>query len=69
MSRMEAKEKRRIIEALILSCSEPISAEKTVLGILAAWGDCPPPDLCPADINGDGVIDFEEILFVLANWS
>ena len=28
MSRMEAKEKRRIIEALILSCSEPISAEK-----------------------------------------
>lgn len=28
MSRMEAKEKRRIIEALILSSSEPISADK-----------------------------------------
>ena len=28
MNRMEAKEKRRIIEALILSSSEPISAAK-----------------------------------------
>ena len=28
MSRMEASEKRRIVEALILSCAEPISAEK-----------------------------------------
>ena len=30
------------------------------------WGKC---DRCPADINEDGVVSFEDILIVLSNWS
>ncbi len=40
-----------------------------ILAVLAAWGPCPPPDLCAeGDTNGDNVVDFQDILNVLGNW-
>ncbi|MBT8486191.1 MAG: hypothetical protein HKO59_01350 [Phycisphaerales bacterium] len=41
-----------------------------LLGLLAAWGRCPPPPAtCHADQTGDGVIDFTDLLVVLAAWT
>ena len=26
------------------------------------WGDCPePPEECPWDFNGDGIVDFQDL--------
>jgi hypothetical protein len=38
-----------------------------LLGLLAAWGPCPPP--CPADLNRDGVVNVTDLLILLANWT
>jgi len=39
-----------------------------LLAVLSAWGQCPPPDLCPEDADGDGIIGFLDLLLVLSNW-
>ena len=40
-----------------------------LLLLIGAWGPCPmPPTRCPADINGDGVVDVVDLLFLLAQW-
>ncbi|MHC5114499.1 MAG: hypothetical protein ACYTGP_08745, partial [Planctomycetota bacterium] len=38
-----------------------------ILGIIGAWGPCPPGD-CPADVNGDGSVGFGDILGVIGAW-
>jgi len=36
---------------------------------LAAWGPCPaPPDDCPADLDGDGLVGITDFLILLGNW-
>jgi hypothetical protein len=38
--------------------------------LLKAWGGCDPlPDTCHADLNGDGVVDVNDLLAVLERWS
>jgi hypothetical protein len=37
--------------------------------MLARWGPCPdPPDPCPADLDGDGTVDYDDFVILLANW-
>ena len=37
--------------------------------MLAAWGPCPgPPDPCPADLDGDGIVGVIDFLILLAKW-
>ena len=38
------------------------------LRLLAHWGSCPEMAGCPADINGDGVVDFLDFAILLGNW-
>ncbi len=38
--------------------------------LIATWGDCPPPpEECPADVDGSGSVDVDDLLALLANWS
>ncbi len=37
-----------------------------ILLILAAWGPC---DGCPEDVDGNNVVDFQDLLVVLKNWT
>ena len=37
-----------------------------LLDVLAAWGKC---QGCPADLDGSGVVDFGDVLILLANWT
>lgn len=43
-----------------------------LLGVIGAWGPCPPPPAsCPADFapgGGDGVVNVTDLLFVISNW-
>jgi hypothetical protein len=32
------------------------------------WNPCPDPCCCPADLNGDGVVDGADLLILLASW-
>jgi len=59
------------IRAMVL-CPADVVADGVVdtldlLALLAAWGDCPPPD-CPADITADGHVDVLDLLQLLAAW-
>ncbi|MCA9291874.1 MAG: hypothetical protein KDA25_12150 [Phycisphaerales bacterium] len=36
--------------------------------ILSSWGPCPIEGPCPADLNGDGVVNIEDVIEFLANW-
>jgi hypothetical protein len=40
-----------------------------LLELLAAWGECPKEGACPADVDGDNDVDFQDILLLLANWT
>lgn len=35
--------------------------------VLKSWGPCFPP--CAADLNGDGVVDVDDLIQVILNWS
>ena len=37
-----------------------------ILTVLTSWGECPQ---CPADLNDDGVVNFDDLLIVLSNWT
>lgn len=39
-----------------------------LLKLLTDWGECPDPDDCRSDFNGDGVVDVQDLLVVLANF-
>ncbi len=41
-----------------------------LLGLLAAWGPCPPPcpPACAADLDGDCAVGITDLLVLLANW-
>ena len=39
-----------------------------LLLLLAAWGECPGGEPCPADFNGDGFVDTADLLLLLAHW-
>ena len=46
-----------------------VTSTKDLLFLLAAWGPCPdPPDPCPADFDGDGIVGTTDLLALLANW-
>ena len=38
------------------------------LRLLADWGPCPETTGCPADLNGDGVVDLLDFAMLLNNW-
>ena len=38
------------------------------LRLLAAWGPCPETTGCPADLNGDSVVDLLDFAMLLDNW-
>jgi hypothetical protein len=40
-----------------------------LLALLSAWGACDNPANCPADLDGDGFVDVNDLLFLLDNWS
>jgi hypothetical protein len=40
-----------------------------LLALLAAWGDCPPAEYCPADVDGSGSVGFADLLRLLSNWT
>ena len=53
----------------------PISAEneeefsQDLLLLLSAWGACPPPpETCPADLDGNDLVDFSDLLALLSAW-
>jgi hypothetical protein len=37
-----------------------------LLGVINAWGICPPP--CPADVDGNGMVNIDDLLFVINHW-
>ncbi len=39
-----------------------------LLQMLAAHGVCPKDDPCPADINCDRRVDFQDLLAIISNW-
>ena len=39
-----------------------------LLAVISAWGECPPVVLCPADVDGSGLIEIADLLTVIANW-
>jgi hypothetical protein len=39
-----------------------------LLLVIAAWGPCPPPNLCEADFNANGVVNIDDLLTVIYNW-
>ena len=40
-----------------------------LLQLLSAFGDCPPADDCPEDLNFDGSVNFSDLLILLSNWA
>jgi hypothetical protein len=37
--------------------------------LLAHWGDCPePPEECPWDLNGDGVVDGLDLMELMGHY-
>lgn len=36
-----------------------------LLGVLGAWGPCPPPGPCAPDVDGSGSIDFDDLFIVV----
>ncbi len=40
-----------------------------LVALLASWGPCQGPDLCPADLDCNGDIGFGDLLILLAAWS
>jgi len=40
-----------------------------LLALLAAWGDCPAGETCPADLDCDGSVGVGDLLTLLGNWS
>jgi glucose/arabinose dehydrogenase len=39
------------------------------LALLQAWGPClPPPESCPADLNGDLAVEIKDLLILLVSW-
>jgi len=40
-----------------------------LLGVIAAWGSCPPaPAACAADTDGNGQVNVADLLAVIATW-
>ena len=39
-----------------------------VLIVIDAWGDCVPDQDCPADVDGDGLVNVNDILLVIGEW-
>ncbi len=39
-----------------------------LLVLLAAWGECPEGESCPADLNGDGTVNVSDLLILLSGW-
>jgi hypothetical protein len=39
-----------------------------LLAVIAAWGPCPNPLTCPADLNVSGQVDVADLLEVITNW-
>ena len=34
------------------------------------WGECPdPPAECPADFDGNGIVDFSDLVTLLTSWT
>lgn len=52
--------------AVGLSSDRAISVDD-LLSLLDAWGECPPDNDCPADLNKDGVVDLLDLLELLSN--
>ncbi len=40
-----------------------------LLAILASWGVCPVDQDCPADFNGDGTVNWVDLMMLLVDWS
>ncbi len=40
-----------------------------LLALLAAWGPCLGPPVCPADLDDDGSVGITDLLILLANWT
>src|SRR5690606_13589263 len=39
-----------------------------LLALLTAWGPCPQPGDCAADLNDSGAVDVQDMLVLLASW-
>jgi hypothetical protein len=37
--------------------------------VINAWGECANPKNCPADIDGNGAVDIDDLLLVINGWS
>ena len=42
-------------------------SETDLLVVLSEWGPCD-AECCRADLNGDGIVGFDDVLTVLAEW-
>jgi hypothetical protein len=48
-------------------CDEVVGVQHLV-DVILAWGPCPEPPPCPADMNGDGIVDSLDLLQVILRW-
>ena len=39
-----------------------------ILAVIDAWGDCPPDDDCPADVDLDGTVGVNDVLLIISEW-
>jgi hypothetical protein len=40
-----------------------------LVALILAWGPCVPSEPCPADVDGSGEVDVNDLVLVILNWS
>ena len=66
---------RKIIKTLVAEGKLEVDSENRVMGdlvkVITSWGNCPQPcspATCPADTNGDCVVNIDDLVKIITSW-
>ena len=50
------------------NCDDSVGVDD-LLSIINSWGQCPVEGDCPADLTGNSIVDVDDLMLVIFNWT